>query len=101
MQIKIILAIISILGIGCAQQKNTTATVIKNYKCVMEDLNYSQYQSQIDPTFNYAEDIFELYGDGEEVLEKKEKRGSSLDVNLHDTRRTSKCTSSNNTPVVN
>ena len=67
----------------------------------MEDLNYLQYQSQIDPTFNYAEDIFELYGDGEEVLEEKEKRGSSLDVNLHDARRTSKCTSSNNTPVVN
>ena len=40
----------------------------------MEDLNYSQYQSQIDPTFNYAEDIFELYGDGEEVLEKKRKK---------------------------
>ena len=74
MQIKTIIAIISILGIGCARQEVTQTTITKDYKCVMKDLNYSKYQSQIDPTFNYAEDIIEFELSGEPVLEKEKKR---------------------------
>ena len=53
----------------------------------MEDLNYSQYQTQIDPTYNYAEDVYELYENGKGVLEEKEARRFPVDSSLYGSRR--------------
>jgi hypothetical protein len=58
MKIKIIIAIISVLGIGCAPVK-TTITI--NESRIFDDLNYKDYQSSIDSNFNYAEDIIEFF----------------------------------------
>lgn len=91
MQIKTIIAIISILGIGCARQEVTQTTITRDYKCVMKDLDYSKYQSQIDPTFNYAQDVHELYETGRGVLEKEEARRFPVDSSLYGSRRSNNC----------
>jgi hypothetical protein len=67
MKIKIIIAIISVLGIGCAPVK-TTITI--NESRIFDDLNYKDYQSSIDSNFNYAEDIIEFFPRRKQLLEK-------------------------------
>ena len=50
---KIIVLIISIIVIGCSPTTYQT-------QC-FSDLNYNDYKSTIDSTFNYAEDIKEFF----------------------------------------
>jgi hypothetical protein len=50
---KIIILIVSILGIGCSPKTYQT-------QC-FSDINYEDYQSSIDSTFNYAEDMKEFF----------------------------------------
>ena len=50
---KITITIISLLCIGCSATKQQT-------QC-FHDLNYDDYRSNIDTTFNYAEDIKEFF----------------------------------------
>ena len=57
------IAIIPLLGIGCARNEVTQTTITKDYTHIMKDLDYLRYQSHIDPTFNYAEDMYEFYRD--------------------------------------
>ena len=73
MRIQIIMAIISLLGIGCAPTANT-AQALKGDWWAFEDLDLRDYQSSIDTNFNYAEDIIEFELPGKSVLEEEEKR---------------------------
>jgi hypothetical protein len=73
MRIQIIMAIISLLGIGCAPTANT-AQALKGDWWAFEDLDLRDYNSSIDTTFNYAEDIIEFELSGEPVLEEEKKR---------------------------
>ena len=50
---KIIILIVSILCIGCSPKTYQT-------QCFY-NMNYKDYQSSIDSTFNYAEDIKEFF----------------------------------------
>ena len=68
MRIKITIAIISVLGIGCASTKTFTPT-----SEVFDDLNYDDYRSSIDTNFNYAEDIIEFFPRRKQLLAEERK----------------------------